>query len=316
MTTYAAAGRNLYLASDGPVRLVSSTKLPVIVVHGGAGDWKDDRIPIGLEHVTRAAKIGFRILESGGRALDAAEACTVYMEGCGKLNAGTGATRNLDNELELDAMIVDGSKLLSGAIMGAKGIMHPVSLARYAMERTNHTQFAGDGVQKLYRAMIAEGYRKEQSQGVTSTPFGIGSNDTVGCVAIDNRGSIACTSSTGGIHKKMSGRVGDSCIFGAGAYANKTAGATATGFGEHIIRVLLSRMVVMYIEQGLTPQEATSKGIDLLKRETGSEAGIVAADRNGEFGAYTNSKAMPMAVIQHGAGPLKTFSLRDEIVSI
>jgi len=296
--------------------LVLEMKLPMIVVHGGAGDWKDDRLPVGLEHVTKAAKIGFHVLQSGRRALDAAEACTVYMEGCGKLNAGSGATRNLDNELELDAMIVDGSRLISGAIMGAKGITHPVSLARYAMERTSHTQFAGDGVQKLYRAMITEGYRTEVSQGVTSTPFDTESTDTVGCVAIDSRGDIACTSSTGGIHNKMSGRIGDSCIFGAGAYANKMAGATATGFGEHIIRVLLSRMVVMYVEQGLAPQEAASKGIDLLKRETGSEAGIVAADKNGEFGACTNSKAMPMAVIRHDMGSLKTYSLRDEIVSI
>jgi beta-aspartyl-peptidase (threonine type) len=238
------------------------------------------------------------------------------MEGCGKLNAGIGATRNLDNELELDAMIVDGSKLLSGAIMGAKGLIHPISLARYAMEHTTHTQFAGDGVQKLYRKMLSDGYRTESSPGTTVVPFEADAADTVGCITVDMKGNIACTSSTGGIPNKMSGRIGDSSIFGAGAYANKVAGATATGYGEHIIRVLLSRMVVIYIEQGDDPQEAAAKGIDLLRRETGSQAGVAAVDKNGDCGACTNAKAMPTAIIQRDVGSLRSFTLRDEVRSL
>jgi isoaspartyl peptidase/L-asparaginase-like protein (Ntn-hydrolase superfamily) len=39
-------------------------------------------------------------------------------------------------------------------------------------------------------------------------------HDTVGACALDNRGSLACATSTGGITAKQPGRVGDSPIIG------------------------------------------------------------------------------------------------------
>jgi hypothetical protein len=45
-------------------------------------------------------------------------------------------------------------------------------------------------------------------------------HDTVGCVALDARGSLASGTSTGGITGKLPGRVGDSPLVGAGGYAD------------------------------------------------------------------------------------------------
>lgn len=39
-------------------------------------------------------------------------------------------------------------------------------------------------------------------------------HDTVGAVALDSLGNVACATSTGGIRNKMVGRVGDSPIIG------------------------------------------------------------------------------------------------------
>jgi len=39
-------------------------------------------------------------------------------------------------------------------------------------------------------------------------------HDTVGAVAVDSAGNVACATSTGGIRNKMVGRVGDSPIIG------------------------------------------------------------------------------------------------------
>lgn len=39
-------------------------------------------------------------------------------------------------------------------------------------------------------------------------------HDTVGAVALDNAGNVACATSTGGIRNKMVGRVGDSPVIG------------------------------------------------------------------------------------------------------
>ena len=280
----------------------------MIIVHGGAGDWKQDKLAAALPEVEKAATIGFQILRNGGSCLDAAEACTLHMEECGKLNAGVGARSNLDGVQELDAMIVDGVNLKSGSVMAVTGVRHPISLARFAMEKTPHSQFAGEGVKKLYERMLAEGYRKETSPGVTSSPFHSQGGDTVGCVAVDMHAHIAATSSTGGIPDKMAGRVGDSPIFGAGAYADDTCGATATGWGEHIIRVLLCKTVVSYVDDGLDPQAAASRGIDLLKSKTGSQAGVVVADSAGRYGLAMNTKAMPTVVICGKSASFRRFT--------
>jgi beta-aspartyl-peptidase (threonine type) len=269
----------------------------MIIVHGGAGNWNEDRIPIGLEWVEKAAIVGFKVMENGGSALDAAEACTLVMESCGNLNTGVGARPNEDGIQELDAMIIDGSTLMFGSVMAVTGVDHPISLARYVMEKTKHVSFAGEGAKKQYVKMLEEGYRSDVQQKYTTHPIDLLEIDTVGCVTLDSDGHIAATSSTGGISNKLAGRVGDSPIFGAGAYANEECGATATGWGEHIIRVLLCKTVAQYIEDGIDVQTATEKGMDVFESKTGSEAGVVALDKEGHYGFSTNAKAMPTVVI-------------------
>ncbi|MHA1962502.1 MAG: isoaspartyl peptidase/L-asparaginase family protein [Candidatus Thorarchaeota archaeon] len=282
-------------------------RLPAIIVHGGAGNWKDERIPIGLEEVENAAITGFETLRKGGSCLDAAEASTSYMESCGRLNAGLGARPNSEGDKELDAIIVDGFELNTGAVMAVKGIQNPTALARYIMERTEYVMFAGDGAHRLYEKMISDGYRLEAKPGVVQPPLLDKDGDTVGCIAVDVNGHIAATSSTGGISEKMPGRVGDSSIFGAGAYANKVCGATATGYGEHIVRVVMCRMAVQYFENGANLQRAADMAMELLERETGSEAGLVMADREGNIGKSTNAKAMPTVVIRQDIGNIERF---------
>lgn len=45
-------------------------------------------------------------------------------------------------------------------------------------------------------------------------PFYYSGHDTVGAVALDSFGNVACATSTGGIRNKMVGRVGDSPVIG------------------------------------------------------------------------------------------------------
>ncbi len=276
--------------------------LPTIIVHGGAGEWKDERIPIGREFVGKAAEAGFASLNNGGSALDAAEICTLFMENCGELNAGKGARPNEDGILELDAMIVDGNNLDFGSVAAVSGVQNPISLARYIMEKTDYKFFAGPNAKRVYDEMIAQGYRSEEEVGVIREIRDVQGVDTVGCIVIDSKGRIAATSSTGGISKKKPGRIGDSPIMGSGAYANNRCAASATGYGEHIMRVVLSRMVTLYVEEGTKPMKAAQKGIEMFEEKTRSEAGIIVADVSGQIGYATNAKAMPVAIIQGDLG--------------
>jgi beta-aspartyl-peptidase (threonine type) len=286
-------------------------KLPMIIVHGGAGKWKDERIPIALEQVEKAATAGFQVLDKDGSALDAAEACTVYMENCGKLNAGLGARVNIDGVKELDAMIVDGSSLNFGSVAAITGIQNPISLARYVMEKTDFSFFVGTNAKRLYEKMIVQGYRIETEPGVVAQSFDGGAKDTVGCVVVDGQGRIAATSSTGGISKKIPGRVGDSAVMGSGAYANDVCGVTVTGWGEHIMRVTLSRMIVLYVEEGLDVGLAAKKGMEMFEAKTGSEAGVVVADAKGNYGYSTNAKAMPTVIIQGSIDNMTSFTCQE-----
>lgn len=61
---------------------------PIIIVHGGAGDIPDRRVPLKISGVQESAKIGYNILKNNGTALDAVEAAVRYMEGEEAFNAG------------------------------------------------------------------------------------------------------------------------------------------------------------------------------------------------------------------------------------
>jgi len=64
-------------------------------------------------------------------------------------------------------------------------------------------------------------------------------HDTIGILAIDSQRRVAAGTSTNGAKYKIPGRVGDSPIAGAGAYADQDVGAAAsTGDGDIMMRFL------------------------------------------------------------------------------
>lgn len=114
-------------------------------------------------------------------------------------------------------------------------------------------------------------------------------HDTIGMVAIDSSRRIAAGTSTNGLRYKILGRVGDSPIPGAGAYAAKEAGAAAaTGDGDVMMRFLLSYQAVENLRQGMTAQEAA---LDVIMRQvnrTGkpyAHAAVIVLSKDGTYGS-------------------------------
>ncbi|MHA1934017.1 MAG: isoaspartyl peptidase/L-asparaginase family protein [Candidatus Thorarchaeota archaeon] len=269
---------------------------PVVVVHGGATVFKKDTHDDILQAVNQAAKSGMCCLENGGSALDAAETAVWVLEETELFTAGRGACKNLDGEIEVDAIVMDGNRLESGAVMSVRDIIHPVSLARYVLERTPNSQFVSSGANRLYGKMIEEGYRKETNSLRTGkAPIAEGC-DTVGCLAVDTNGRIAAASSTSGWPGKLPGRVGDSPIVGAGLYANELAGACCTGKGEQILRIVMGRMAVYYVEEGLDVSDAAKKIMKVLREKTSGQAGIILADNEGNAAVEFDTEHMPVAI--------------------
>jgi beta-aspartyl-peptidase (threonine type) len=271
-------------------------KLPVIVVHCGATAFEDEYHDEILKAAKDAALRGMCALENGGSALDAVETAIWVLEETELFTAGRGASKNRDGEIELDAVIMDGNRLESGAVMAVQDIVHPISLARYVLERTSNSQIVGSGADKLYSQMIKEGYREETDTVRTERPQISRECDTVGAVAVDETGRIAAASSTSGWPGKLPGRVGDSPIVGAGVYANDIAGVSCTGKGEQILRITMARMAVFHVEQGLSVNEATGLVMAELRQKTSGEAGLTMVDKNGEVSVQFDTPHMPVSI--------------------
>ncbi|XP_013105413.2 N(4)-(Beta-N-acetylglucosaminyl)-L-asparaginase [Stomoxys calcitrans] len=112
-------------------------------------------------------------------------------------------------------------------------------------------------------------------------------HDTIGMIVISTEGHIFAGTSTNGAKHKIPGRVGDSPLPGAGAYAdNEVGAAVATGDGDVMMRFLPSFLAVESLRNGLTPQEAAAKSmIRIAKFYSSFSGGLVVADKEGNFAA-------------------------------
>ena len=295
------------------------SSLKAILVHGGAWATPGGEIESHREGVERAARAGFDVLHDGGPAVDAAVAAVRLMEDDPTFNAGLGAVLNQVGDVELDAAVMDGTKLSAGGVAAVKGIANPVDLARHVMERSPHVLLAGEGAVAFAReqgmdigsseSLIVERERRrwesarqgKKKQTIRESALSFGPSDTVGAVARDEHGHLAAATSTGGRLGKLPGRVGDSPLIGCGLYADDRLGAAAsTGWGEEIIRIVMAQRAVDMVGSGSPAREAARRSIDLLEERTGGRGGIILIAPDGTLGFAFNTPHMAHAYLTDG----------------
>jgi beta-aspartyl-peptidase (threonine type) len=187
-------------------------------------------------------------------------------------------------------------------------VRQPIALARAVLEDGEHVLLVGAEAWRFARergfapappgTMITprararlEAERRRRAAGTAGQHAG-----TVGACAIDAAGHVAAATSTGGITYKRAGRVGDTPLPGCGTYADDRGGAaSATGAGERIIRVTLTRVVVDHLRAGRTAAEAAALGIAELTERVGGDAGVICVDRLGRIGVARSSAMLPHA---------------------
>lgn len=119
----------------------------------------------------------------------------------------------------------------------------------------------------------------------TGYPVEKTNHDTIGMVVLDLNKKFSAGTSSNGARFKIPGRVGDSPIPGAGAYANSFGGAAATGDGDVMMRFLPSFYTVSLIELGTKPSKATMKAVQRILTVYPKFSGaIVAMDAHGRVG--------------------------------
>jgi isoaspartyl peptidase/L-asparaginase-like protein (Ntn-hydrolase superfamily) len=111
---------------------------------------------------------------------------------------------------------------------------------------------------------------------------------TVGCVVRDAEGRLAAATSTAGVFGKRPGRVGDSPIIGAGAWADGHAAVSCTGQGEYFIRTAVAAQIAHRVRFGGESLESAARAAIQGVADLGGHGGLVSVDREGNV-------AMPFA---------------------
>lgn len=293
--------------------------MKVLVVHGGCdeGFLPDEEKRARLSGLRDAFEEGLSILKERDSALDAVEHVIRNLEDNPHFDAGViGSFNNMIGEIEMDAAIMDSNES-AGGVIRIRNIAHPISVARRVMEEMPHLLLCGKGAEIFARISGFREIGPEEQHGnvdereITKLPEEFRNFiqkyterlkehklfSTVGAVALDSKGYIVAGTSTGGIAKAFPGRVGDSAIIGAGTFATFYGGSSATGIGEGIIRVGVTRKVVEMVENGTPIQEACSKVVDICSRR-GFPCGVIALDRDGNAGISHNGHFMPTLSIK------------------
>jgi N4-(beta-N-acetylglucosaminyl)-L-asparaginase len=255
----------------------------------------------------------WRILEAGGRALDAVEAGARVPEGDPKeTSVGLGGLPDRDGKVTLDACIMDEHGNI-GSVAFLEHIVHPVSVARLVMEKTPHVMLVGEGALQF---ALANGFKKETLLTKESEKLwkewlktaqykpvaNIENHDTIGILALDANGNLSGACTTSGMAYKMRGRVGDSPIIGAGLYVdNEIGAATSTGVGEEVIRIVGCHLVVELMRQGQSPERACQLALERIVKKSPDKAkeiqvGFLALNKQGEYGAYCLQSGFTYAV--------------------
>ena len=123
-----------------------------MAVHGGAWNIPDSLWPAHEAGCRRAREAGLAILQAGGSALEAVAAAICIMEDDPTFDAGYGSFLNEVGGVELDAGLMEGRNLESGAVLGVNRVKNPILLALHVLRHSQHCIFTAEGAHRLIEA--------------------------------------------------------------------------------------------------------------------------------------------------------------------
>jgi L-asparaginase / beta-aspartyl-peptidase len=302
-----------------------------LIVHGGAWKIPDEIFPACREGIRHSLEAGWKILSSGGSAVNAVEAAVVVLEDDATFDAGYGSHLTRDGRIQLDAILMDGSTLNAGAVAAVERIRNPIRLARRVLENSEHMMLVGSGAEQFAQEngialcdpeeLITDAERAAwrrccQDSHAAENHAGH-EQGTVGAVALDSQGNLVAGTSTGGTCCKHSGRVGDSPLIGCGCYADaEWGGVSCTGHGEGIMKIVMAKMAVDLLaippedpyrlrarpegsqaEQN-HPQFVADACVRKLAHRARATGGLILLDRQGTPAAAFNTSHMAYGFVE------------------
>jgi N4-(beta-N-acetylglucosaminyl)-L-asparaginase len=267
-------------------------------------------IVIASQNGSFAVTKAMEMIQQGKDALDAVIAGVNIVEDDPKdTSVGYGGLPNEEGVVELDAAVMHGPSHRAGAVASLQRIKNPSKVARLVMERTDHILIVGEGALQFAKAhgfkeedLLTDESREEwlkwkensnrdddwlpihsiedKDIGGTFAPF-YRNYGTIHCSGLDVNGNVSCVTTTSGLAYKIPGRVGDSPIIGAGLYLdNEVGSAGSTGRGESNLFNCSSVMIVEWMRQGKSPEQACLNACQRII-ERNKEKRLI--DENGKY---------------------------------
>jgi N4-(beta-N-acetylglucosaminyl)-L-asparaginase len=271
------------------------------------------------KHGFTANEKAYKLIKKGSKSIDAVEAGVMVTEADPKCTSvGLGGWPDRDGNVTLDACIMDHTGNC-GSVSFLQNIKHPISVARQVMDNTPHVMLSGEGALQF---ALKNGFHKEDlltdkarlkwKEWLKDSKYkpiiNVENHDTIGLLAIDQKGNISGACTTSGLAWKMHGRVGDSPIIGAGMFVdNEIGGCCATGVGEAVMKTLGSFLIVELMRQGASPQEACEEGIARIVKNQNyndMQIGYLAINKKGDHGAYAVHAGFDYALYQNGVNKM------------
>lgn len=282
---------------------------------------------MALEGVSEAAEL----LEKEGNASDAIVRAICAVEDFEYYKSvGYGGLPNEEMEVELDAGYMDGDTFDIGCVGAIKDYANPILIARALSKERVNNFLVGAGAEKYAhrhgfvrknmlseRAKIHYHNRIVENRNQELKPYA--GHDTVGMVCLDTQGHMTAATSTSGLFMKHAGRVGDSPVLGAGFYVDsQVGGASATGFGEDVMKGCVSYEIVRLMKEGMHPQKACDQAVQTFDRELRRRRGkagdmsLIAMNQKGEWGVSTNIDNFSFVVAGEKQKPTVYLAKKDE----
>ena len=278
-----------------------SEMLPLVLVHGGAGELPEPAQERHRRGCLEAARIGGKVLAEGGSAIEAACAAVESLEDDPIFNAGHGCALTRAGRVSLDAAVMCGATGNAAGLAALDAFKNPIRVAqamlfepevllvgqpasRWAEEhgfrRLPEDELTTAHVKEVWRRVVLEGGQANFAGG------------TVGATVRDAQGRLAAATSTGGTMGKREGRVGDSPIPGAGTYADEVCAVSATGQGEAFLRVVFGARLADAVRYGVPPKDALEVLLDRTRDQFGGVGGAIMVTRNSGPHAYCTTPGM------------------------